>query len=68
MAVRENLFRKKIGVCCDNEECGRIIKVVNNISELDKKLLCDICESLERDEYKFTTEDLEIVEFYQLIK
>lgn len=68
MAVKDKLFKKKVGVCCNNIECERILKVADNKSEIEETLLCDICLSLEREEYEFNSKDLNFIEFYQLVK
>lgn len=66
MAVKEKMFRKKIGVQCPN--CGRIIKSFENENNIDKKFLCESCYHLENDKYEFSRDELKIITYYQLIK
>lgn len=68
MAVRQNFFYKKYGVYCKNDDCKRIISVYDNIKDIPERIECFICQSNEKDRYLFDKNELEIVEFYQLIK
>ena len=68
MAVVDNIFIKKIGVICGNEECNRVIDQFNSNEEIPKIISCDICESEDREHSSFNTADLRRIEFYQLKK
>lgn len=68
MAVKEKFFKKKVGVFCSNEDCRRLIKSYDSRSEIKDEIICDICEDLEKEKFVFVKEDIEIVEFYQLVK
>ncbi|MFC5046345.1 hypothetical protein [Aquimarina hainanensis] len=66
-ATRSGQFKKKYGVICPNDECGRIIKSYDKISEIEEAFNCDTCEDLERDLCKFSRDECEILEYYQLV-
>lgn len=66
MAVRDNVFTKKIGVVCPND--NRIIAQYNSLSEIPEFTTCEICESEDRDQFTFQTNQLEKIEFYKLNK
>lgn len=66
MAVKENLFFKKIGVICPNDDCERIIMSVDSHNEIPEHIHCDNCELLERERFEFTRDEIKTVEFYQL--
>ncbi len=68
MAVKERFFRKKVGVFCTNDDCGRLIHSYNKRSEIDDEIICDLCADLERDKFVFEKEEIHITEFYQLTK
>ena len=68
MAVREGYFKKKYGVSCPNQDCGRIIMSVNSLDEIPDHVSCEICEVLERDNYQFENEEVDIIPYYQLNK
>lgn len=68
MAVIEGIFKKKIGVECLNDECGRIILSVDNKNDLPEKITCKNCELLERDRFEFTKSGLNLITYYQLVK
>jgi len=67
MAVKQKIFRKKYGILCQNDDCRRLIKSVNNPSEIPATIKCDHCELLERDNFEFQVQKKDIIEFYQLI-
>ena len=64
MAVRDKLFKKKVGFECPN--CGRIINSYNSNSEIPKKIKCDTCELLEKEDYLFNEINVNKITFYQL--
>lgn len=66
LAVREHIFRKKIGVICPNDECRRIIKSYDIAEEQDETITCIPCQLRESEEYSFNTKELETIIFYQL--
>ena len=68
MAVKEKFFKKKVGVFCSNEDCRRLIKSYDSRLEINDEIICDICEDLGKEKFVFVKEDIEIVEFYQLVK
>lgn len=66
MAVRERLFKKKVGVECPN--CGRLIKTYSDINEIEHNIHCATCELKEEDKFNFESKDLKKITFYQLVK
>lgn len=66
MAVRENIFIKKIALTCPNSECGRIIISIDKKSDIPKEIRCEQCEMLERDEFEFKLTEKNVTEFYKL--
>ncbi|KIC01697.1 hypothetical protein OA88_12630 [Flavobacterium sp. JRM] len=67
MAVRQNYFRKKYGIYCKNDECRRIINVYDKTEDVPNQIECYICEANEKEHYIFNKNEVEIIEFYQLI-
>jgi hypothetical protein len=68
MAVKQNFFAKKFGIVCPNDDCRRIVLTVNRLSDIPKRVKCEHCELLERDNYEFSPHEKDIITFYQLIK
>lgn len=68
MAVRQNFFRKKIGVFCKNDDCKRIISVFDKMEDIPNEIECFVCQANEKEQFVFDKNELEIVEFYQLIE
>lgn len=66
MAVKERLFKKKVGVECPN--CGRLIKTYSRINEIEQKVHCEQCELKEENKYVFESKDMKKVTFYQLVE
>lgn len=64
MAVKENLFLKKTGVYCP--ECERMVMSVEKLSQIPKKIKCDNCELLEKNNCEFTPKEKNLLVFYQL--
>lgn len=64
MAVRENLFSRKIGLVCPND--GRILAEYDNDNKLPDQISCHICEVEGRDPSVFKTSQLQKVIFYKL--
>jgi hypothetical protein len=65
MAVKSNLFKRKVGVECPN--CGRLIKVYENLNEIEPKIHCEVCELNEEEKFDFESQNLKKVTFYQLV-
>ncbi len=68
IAVKERVFKKKIGVICPNDDCGRIITTIDDLAHLPKKVKCDLCELNEKSVFEFTPTKKDTIVFYQLIK
>jgi hypothetical protein len=66
IAVRERIFKKKIGVICPNDECKRIIKSYDIDEDQDEILTCIPCSLREEEKYSFNTKELDKIIFYQL--
>jgi len=66
MAVKENLFKKRIGVECP--DCGKLITHYNSEKEIPEKIVCDNCLMLENDKHEFKKSEISKIEFYQLNK
>lgn len=64
MAVKENYFKKKIGVRCP--QCDKLLFSVDNRSEIPKIIKCDNCELLEKETFEFDFKESFIDVFYQL--
>jgi hypothetical protein len=64
IAVRERIFKKKIGVICPNDES--IIKSYDIEEKQDETVTCTKCLLREEEKYSFDTKDLEKIIFYQL--
>jgi len=65
-AVGDNLFKKKFGVECPNNDDGRLIATYDNRNQIPHEIKCDICEIREKDIFVFTVKPNMIKEFYQL--
>lgn len=69
MAVKENLFVKKIGLVCPAPTCHkRIIADFDSFDEIPEEITCDICEAEDNHPFTYKTSELEKIEFYQLRK
>lgn len=66
MAVRENLFKKRIGVECP--VCGKLINHYNKEDEIPEKIECETCLLLEKDKHEFRKSEMPKIEFYQINK
>lgn len=66
MAVKENLFQKKIGLICPNYDCERIIMSVDSYEDIPLVISCDNCEVLENEKFEFTREEIKTIEYYRL--
>jgi len=66
MAVRENLFKKRIGIECPN--CDKLISHYSNGKEIPEKISCDNCQLLEREKYEYDKDEINELIFYQLNK
>jgi antitoxin component YwqK of YwqJK toxin-antitoxin module len=64
MAVKDGVFRKKIGIYCPG--CNRIIKTYNKEGEVEEILDCDNCE-LEGEQFEYESKKLKKEEFYQFV-
>lgn len=64
IAVKERIFRKKIGLICPNDES--IIKSYDIGEKQDETVACEKCLLREEEKYYFDTKDLEKIIFYQL--
>lgn len=67
-AVRQGLFEKKIAIECINEDCKRIIKVLNVSDELPNEVTCFVCEAEGKEKYTYAKNEYKLVEFYKLVK
>lgn len=68
MATKDGTFKKRIGVFCPNEDCNRLIIHYKHKDNIEDVIVCDTCQALERDNYEFKKNDIDINEFYQLSK
>lgn len=66
MAVKENLFKKRIGLECPI--CGRLIEHYQNQNEIPNSVNCETCELLENEKHDFLKSELKETVFYQLNK
>src|SRR5437868_729384 len=57
MAVREGLFEKRVGYLCPNDDCQRLLTSTSVDETLDEMLVCETCEALERETYKFSPDE-----------
>lgn len=64
LAVREDVFVKKIAISCP--DCGRVIMSVSNKKDIPASIKCEHCELLEKDKFEFSLTDRDVMEFYQL--
>tara|TARA_R110002049_G_scaffold240328_1_gene413695 strand:- start:6466 stop:6804 length:339 start_codon:yes stop_codon:yes gene_type:complete len=65
MAVKEGFFRKMYGATCPN--CSRIIKSYSSKSSIQEFIFCETCKDLGEDSFSFNKNEIEIIEFYQLV-
>lgn len=64
MAVKENLFKRRIGVECP--KCGKLIGHYTSNSEIPDEIICETCQLLEEECCSYNkTEIIETI-FYQL--
>lgn len=66
MAVKENLFKKRIGIECP--KCDKLIAHYTTNDEIPDKITCDNCQLLEEERYEFSKADMNELIFYQLNK
>jgi hypothetical protein len=66
MAVADKYFQKCYGVKCPG--CHRIVKSYSSLDLIPDEIECDICEGLENESFTYTKDQLNIVEYYRLIK
>jgi hypothetical protein len=66
IAVKEDIFRKKIGVICPNDNCRRIIKSYDAEDKQDETITCLPCSLKGEEETTFNTNSMEKIIFYQL--
>lgn len=66
MAVKENLFQKRIGVECP--DCGKLINHYNSEKDIPENIVCDSCLMLEKYKHEFKKSEISKIEFYQLNK
>ena len=64
LAVKEHIFKKKIGVLCPNDK--QIIKSYDFEEQQDETVTCLQCQLREDERFSFDTKDLDKVTFYQL--
>ncbi|TKC65173.1 hypothetical protein FBD94_01035 [Pedobacter hiemivivus] len=68
LAVREGVFREKIGIICYNKDCERIILSVDNLDQMPSVITCQSCQLREESEYDFNTASLSTIIFYQIVR
>jgi hypothetical protein len=66
IAVRENIFKKKIALFCPNDDCRRVIKSYDAAEKQDETVICLQCQLKENDNFCFETKNLKKEIFYQL--
>lgn len=66
MAVKENLFKRRIGVECPH--CAKLITHYNSENDIPEKIVCDNCLMLENEKHEFKKSEISKIEFYQLNK
>ncbi|MCG8253188.1 hypothetical protein [Tenacibaculum finnmarkense] len=64
MAVKQNLFKKRIGIECRN--CGKLIVHFNTTTDLPNKITCDNCQLLENEKYEYDKNEINKLIFYQI--
>lgn len=64
MAVMDNLFIRKIGIVCPNDE--RIIEEFDSLNEIPDSITCHFCELEGKENCSFKTINLKKVTFYKL--
>ena len=64
MAVKERLFRKRIGLECPT--CKRLVLTVGLDEELPAVIRCEQCEANEEERYEFRIEEVRQIVFYQI--
>ena len=62
-AVSAGLLAKKIGLTCPNDQ--RILAVLDEGSSPPGSVSCEVCESMEREQSTFSSDELSRVVFYQ---
>lgn len=66
MAVVDKTFSKKIGYLCPVH--NHIIESFREKEPVPENIVCDICEGEERATVEYKTNELNTIEFYQLLK
>ncbi len=66
LAVKEHIFRRRIGVYCPN--CGRLVTSFKSKKDVPQNIVCDTCRLLEDESYEYRIEPKDIKVFYQLVK
>lgn len=65
VAVKQRIFRKKVAVLCKNDQ--RIIEIYDSKDQIPEIVNCLVCE-IEGKKHSFNRDELETIEFYQLIE
>jgi len=64
MAVKENLFKKRIGVECPT--CDKLITHFSSERDFPQQITCDNCQLLEKDKHHYSKDEIKRLVFYQL--
>jgi hypothetical protein len=67
MAVSDQLFEKRVGLVCPDDNCnGRILADFKWGEQMPESISCKICQVEDREQSTYRTSDLKKVEFYKL--
>ena len=68
LAVRQGLFKRRIGIICENEDCERIILTINDKKDIPSVVECHTCKLRENPNFEQSNADLQTITFYQLVR
>jgi hypothetical protein len=66
IAVFEGLFERRVGFLCPNDDCRRMLAEASKGEPPPRALVCQNCEALERDRYRFSADECRKIIFYRL--
>jgi hypothetical protein len=66
MAVKERLFRKRIGLECPT--CKRLVLTLGAEEKLPVLIRCEQCEAHEEERFEFRSEEMRQIVFYQILR
>lgn len=68
LAVKEKVFKKRVGYLCPNEDCDRLLKSFDLSANEQEILTCYQCQLKQKENFEFPLNQLDSIVYYQLRK